>query len=86
MWRVVGGPPHHSAVLAHWVLKERLNLFGMVGCALCINGSVTIVLHTPAERPIESVLEVWNMVFQPGGARRQGGKLGGTARVGYVSV
>lgn len=55
-----------SAVLAHMMLNERLNIFGIVGCMLCIVGSVTIVLHAPEEREITSLLQVWNMALQPG--------------------
>lgn len=61
--------PCNSAVLAHIFLKEHLNLFGILGCILCITGSVTIVLHVPAERPIESVAQVWNLAMQPGASR-----------------
>jgi hypothetical protein len=55
-----------SAVLAHIFLKEQLNIFGILGCVLCITGSITIVLHVPAEQPIESVAQVWNLAMQPG--------------------
>lgn len=55
-----------SAVLAHIMLNERLNLFGILGCTLCITGSVTIVLHAPDEREIQSLLQVWRMALQPG--------------------
>ena len=55
-----------SAVLAHIMLNERLNPFGMLGCVLCISGSVTIVLHAPEEREILSLLQVWQMALQPG--------------------
>jgi hypothetical protein len=55
-----------SAVLAHIILKEKLNIFGILGCVLCITGSLTIVLHAPEERPLESVLEVWSLALQPG--------------------
>ncbi|KAI8474297.1 MAG: magnesium transporter NIPA-domain-containing protein [Monoraphidium minutum] len=54
-----------SALLADQILNEKLNVFGWVGCGLCINGSITIVLHAPAERPLTSVLEVWEMAMQP---------------------
>ena len=49
------------------MLNEKLNVFGWVGCGLCINGSITIVLHAPPERPLTSVLQVWEMAMQPGG-------------------
>lgn len=55
-----------SAVLAHFMLNERLNLFGILGCILCISGSVTIVLHAPEERDIKSLFQVWTMAMQPG--------------------
>ncbi len=37
----------------------------MLGCLLCIVGSMTIVLHAPPEREIHSVLEVWALAMQP---------------------
>lgn len=55
-----------SAILAHLMLNERLNIFGVLGCVLCISGSVTIVLHAPEEREIVSLLQVWTMAMQPG--------------------
>jgi drug/metabolite transporter (DMT)-like permease len=55
-----------SAVLAHIFLKEQLNIFGILGCVLCITGSITIVMHVPAEQPIESVAQVWQFAMQPG--------------------
>ncbi|EFN58445.1 hypothetical protein CHLNCDRAFT_19917 [Chlorella variabilis] len=55
-----------SAVLAHYLLNEKLNAFGVVGCLLCISGSLAIVLHAPEERPIASVLQVWTLATQPG--------------------
>ncbi|BBN08900.1 magnesium transporter [Marchantia polymorpha subsp. ruderalis] len=54
-----------SAALAHVVLKERLHLFGIVGCILCIVGSTTIVLHAPEERVIVSVKDVWSLATEP---------------------
>ncbi|KAL3506453.1 hypothetical protein ACH5RR_031835 [Cinchona calisaya] len=55
-----------SSVLAHFILKEKLHIFGVVGCALCLVGSVTIVIHAPLERDIESVKDVWNLATEPG--------------------
>ncbi|EPS73206.1 hypothetical protein M569_01549, partial [Genlisea aurea] len=54
-----------SAVLAHIILRERLHIFGILGCALCVVGSTTIVLHAPQEREIESVREVWELATEP---------------------
>lgn len=55
-----------SAVLAHIILQEKLHIFGILGCALCVVGSTTIVLHAPQEREIESVREVWDLATEPG--------------------
>ncbi|KAM0947060.1 putative magnesium transporter NIPA [Dioscorea sansibarensis] len=55
-----------SAVLAHFVLSEKLHIFGIVGCILCIVGSTNIVLHAPKEREITSVKELWHLATQPG--------------------
>lgn len=55
-----------SAVLAHAILREKLHIFGILGCALCVVGSTTIVLHAPPEREIESVAEVWDLATEPG--------------------
>ncbi|KAI3682092.1 hypothetical protein L2E82_50124 [Cichorium intybus] len=60
------GRHDNNAVLAYIILKERLHIFGVVGCALCVVGSTTIVLHAPEERAIESVTEVWDLATEPG--------------------
>ncbi|GJM88634.1 hypothetical protein PR202_ga04719 [Eleusine coracana subsp. coracana] len=54
-----------SAVLAHVMLREKLHIFGILGCILCVVGSTTIVLHAPPERQIESVAEVWDLATEP---------------------
>ncbi|KAF9670650.1 hypothetical protein SADUNF_Sadunf13G0090900 [Salix dunnii] len=53
------------AVLAHVMLQEKLHIFGILGCVLCVVGSTTIVLHAPQERQIESVKEVWDLATEP---------------------
>ncbi|KAK4742968.1 hypothetical protein SAY87_000969 [Trapa incisa] len=55
-----------SAVLAHFILEEKLHCFGVLGCILCVVGSTTIVLHAPREKDIESVKQVWRLATQPG--------------------
>ncbi|KAJ0040293.1 hypothetical protein Pint_27489 [Pistacia integerrima] len=54
-----------SAVLAHFLLKEKLQKMGMLGCLLCVVGSVVIVLHAPQEESIDSVEEIWELATQP---------------------
>ncbi|CAI9754331.1 unnamed protein product [Fraxinus pennsylvanica] len=54
-----------SAVLAHFLLKEKLWKLGILGCVLCVVGSTVIVLHAPAEHGISSVEEIWELAIQP---------------------
>jgi hypothetical protein len=54
-----------SAVLAHFLLKEKLRKMGILGCVLCVVGSTIIVLHAPSEHPINSVEEIWELATQP---------------------
>ncbi|KAG1363596.1 putative magnesium transporter NIPA4 [Cocos nucifera] len=54
-----------SAALAYIILRERLHIFGILGCVLCVVGSTTIVLHAPQEREIGSVKEVWDLATEP---------------------
>ncbi|URE25707.1 hypothetical protein MUK42_15553 [Musa troglodytarum] len=55
-----------SAVLAHFVLDEKLHIFGVLGCILCVVGSTSIVIHAPKEINVESVKQVWNLSTEPG--------------------
>ncbi|KAI9180364.1 hypothetical protein LWI28_004080 [Acer negundo] len=54
-----------SAVLAHFMLKERLQKMGVLGCVTCIVGSVVIVIHAPQEHTPNSVQEIWTLATQP---------------------
>ncbi|WOL03561.1 putative magnesium transporter NIPA6 [Canna indica] len=54
-----------SAVLAHFILKERLQRMGVLGCVLCIVGSTVIVLHAPEEKTVSSVEQIWHLATQP---------------------
>jgi hypothetical protein len=55
-----------SSVLAHFLLKERLNKMGVLGCISCIVGSIVIVIHAPQEHTPNSVQEIWELATQPG--------------------
>ncbi|KAF3796403.1 putative magnesium transporter [Nymphaea thermarum] len=54
-----------SAVLAHFLLKERLQKMGVIGCVSCIVGSTVIVIHAPQEQTPASVEEIWKLATQP---------------------
>ncbi|XLS82754.1 hypothetical protein HN51_048585 [Arachis hypogaea] len=56
-----------SAVLAQIILKEKLHSIGVLGCIMCIAGSIIIVIHAPKEQPIKSDLEIWSMATQLAG-------------------
>jgi len=55
-----------SAVLASFFLNESLGSEGKIGCALCIIGSIVIILHSPEEKVINSVDEILSYAIQPG--------------------
>lgn len=54
-----------SAVLAHFMLNEKLQRVGVLGCVLCIVGSTVIILHAPQERTPSSVEQIWHLATQP---------------------
>ncbi|TFK41424.1 magnesium transporter NIPA-domain-containing protein [Crucibulum laeve] len=55
-----------GAVLASFLLNEELGHLGRVGCALCLLGSLIIVLHAPEDKPVETVDEILHYAIQPG--------------------
>ncbi|KAJ2391855.1 hypothetical protein GGI23_005331, partial [Coemansia sp. RSA 2559] len=54
-----------GAILASIFLGERINTVGKAGCALCLMGSVVVVLNAPRDGDIESVEQIMGMVMQP---------------------
>jgi hypothetical protein len=55
-----------GAVLSHFILKERLGKDGVIGCVLCVLGSLMVILHSPEEEPIDTVDDVFRQFTQPG--------------------
>ncbi|KAJ1970872.1 hypothetical protein H4R35_005605 [Dimargaris xerosporica] len=55
-----------TAVLSALMLKERLNLYGKIGCILCLLGSVVIVLHSPQQNAVSLVDDFMHLVIAPG--------------------
>lgn len=55
-----------GAVLAAIFLKEELGILGKMGCAICLMGSVIIVLHAPPDKDIQTVDEILGYAVQPG--------------------
>ncbi|KAK5656616.1 hypothetical protein OQA88_4596 [Cercophora sp. LCS_1] len=55
-----------GTVLGAYFLKERLNVVGKMGCALCLVGSVLVVANAPEEREVGSVDEMVALALRPG--------------------
>ena len=55
-----------GAVLGSYFLREDLGTLGKLGCALCLIGSVIIVLHAPPDKEIDTVDEILHYAIQPG--------------------
>jgi len=55
-----------GAVLGSYFLKEVLGTLGKLGCAICLIGSVMIVLHAPPDRDIQTIDEILHFAIQPG--------------------
>lgn len=55
-----------GAVLAAIFLKEELGTLGKMGCAICLLGSIIIVLHAPPDKEIETVDEILDYALRPG--------------------
>ena len=55
-----------GAVLGSYFLKEMLGTYGTLGCAICLLGSVIIVLHAPPDKDIQTIDEILHYAIQPG--------------------
>jgi drug/metabolite transporter (DMT)-like permease len=55
-----------GAVLSHFFLNERLGKDGIIGCSLCILGSLGVILHSPEEIGLDTVDEVMVKFTRPG--------------------
>ncbi|TKA66972.1 hypothetical protein B0A49_05674 [Cryomyces minteri] len=55
-----------GAVLGSYFLKEKLGTLGKLGCAICLIGSVVIVLHAPPDKEVQTIDEILNFAIQPG--------------------
>jgi hypothetical protein len=55
-----------GAVLGSYFLKEQFGTLGKLGCAICLIGSVMIVLHAPPDKEIHTIDEILFYAIQPG--------------------
>lgn len=54
-----------AAVLSSHFLKENLNLLGKIGCFLCLVGSTIIVIHSPKEKEVSDLNELFSKITEP---------------------
>mmetsp|Transcript_11918 Transcript_11918/g.35350 ORF Transcript_11918/g.35350 Transcript_11918/m.35350 type:complete len:438 (+) Transcript_11918:83-1396(+) len=54
-----------STILADIVLKEKMHICGIFGCALCVGGAAFVIAFAPEERIVQSVEEIWSMAVAP---------------------
>ncbi|KAF2232022.1 DUF803-domain-containing protein [Viridothelium virens] len=47
-----------GAVLGSYFLNERLGTLGKLGCAICLIGSIIIVLHAPPDKDVETIDDI----------------------------
>ncbi|XP_074865422.1 magnesium transporter NIPA4 [Carettochelys insculpta] len=55
-----------SAILSSYLLGERLNLLGKLGCLLSIVGSTVMVIHAPEEEEVSTLTEMATKLKEPG--------------------
>ncbi|XP_075132497.1 magnesium transporter NIPA4 isoform X2 [Leptodactylus fuscus] len=55
-----------SAVMSSYLLGERLNLLGKLGCALSVLGSTVLVIHAPEEQEVTTLQEMTSKLRDPG--------------------
>ncbi|KAF2143448.1 uncharacterized protein K452DRAFT_171289 [Aplosporella prunicola CBS 121167] len=55
-----------GSVLGAYFLDEKLGTLGKIGCAICLIGSVIIVLHAPPDKEVVNVDEILHFALQPG--------------------
>lgn len=55
-----------GAVLGSYFLDEKLGILGRIGCAICLVGSVIIVLHAPPDEELEDINHLLHYALMPG--------------------
>ncbi|XP_030315016.1 magnesium transporter NIPA4 isoform X3 [Calypte anna] len=55
-----------SAILSSYLLGERLNLLGKLGCMLSLVGSTMMVIHAPEDEEVTTLDEVCSKLKEPG--------------------
>jgi hypothetical protein len=54
------------AILSHFILKEKLSLFGWIGSIQCILGASILALNAPEEQSVSTIVEFKKLFLGPG--------------------
>jgi magnesium transporter len=55
-----------SAILSHFILKERLSLFGWIGSIQCILGAAILAINAPPEQSVSDIAGFKKFFLAPG--------------------
>lgn len=55
-----------GAILGTYFLNEKLGKLGILGCFICIIGSIIIASHAPPDKKVETVDEILDYAIKPG--------------------
>ncbi|MBW04181.1 Magnesium transporter NIPA1, partial [Eschrichtius robustus] len=55
-----------QSILASYLLKEKLNILGKLGCLLSCAGSVVLIIHSPKSESVTTQAELEEKLTNPG--------------------
>ncbi|XP_048715021.1 magnesium transporter NIPA1 isoform X2 [Caretta caretta] len=59
-----------GSILASYLLKEKLNILGKLGCLLSCAGSVVLIIHSPKSESVTTQAELEEKLTNPGARDR----------------
>lgn len=54
-----------SALLSHWILGEKLSLFGWISCVQCLLGASILALNGPQEQSVTTIVAFKHLFLKP---------------------
>lgn len=54
-----------SSLLSHFILNERLSLFGWISCLQCLLGSSILALNGPEEQSVTTIIDFRHLFVTP---------------------
>jgi magnesium transporter len=54
-----------SSLLSHFILREKLSLFGWISCVQCLLGSSILALNGPEEQSVTTIIEFRHLFVTP---------------------